>query len=90
MTVEDQTSELLSQSQRLDLLMKMHAALRQDVLLQIGSLKNHVRNSQIIISIFVAVTLASLNSPNLAITDDTKYYWIFFMVLLTTVMTCSP
>jgi len=75
----------LSRSERLDLLMKTHAALRQDVLLQVGSLKHHVRNTQIILSIFVTATLASLNTSNFALTDDTKYYWIFFMILVTTV-----
>lgn len=65
--------------------MKTHAALRQDVLLQVGALKHHVRNTQIILSIFVTATLGSLNTVNFALTNDTKYYWIFFMILVTTV-----
>lgn len=85
MNAEEKTSDPLSRSQRLELLMKMHAALRQDVLLQVGSLKNHVRNTQFVLSIFVTATLASLNSPNFALTNDTKYYWIFVMILITTV-----
>ena len=60
--------------------------MRQEVLLQVGSLKNHVRNTQIILSVFVTATLYSLNTPTFALTDGTKYYWIFFMILVTTVI----
>lgn len=85
MDADENNPAPVSRTEQIDLLMKMHAALRGDILLQIGSLKNHVRNSQIILAVFGSAALGLMKSSTFALANDTKYYWIFFMVLVTTV-----
>jgi len=68
-----------------DLLMKQYQALKQDMVFQMGSYKNHVRNNQIIGAAIAAAGSALISSGNFEITDANKYLWLLGVFFIATV-----
>jgi hypothetical protein len=67
-----------------ELLEKHYSSLRQESLLQIQSIKNHVKNSQLLISAIISVTVFLGGSPNYNLREDTAWLWVIFMLVATT------
>jgi hypothetical protein len=68
-----------------DLLFQYYQILKQDLLLQTGSFKNHVRNSQIIGSALIAILSFLISSNNYTVTSDNVFLWLVVTGTFTTV-----
>jgi hypothetical protein len=77
-------ASLQKDSELLELLMEYYKVLKQDMLLQMSSVKNHVRNSQIIGATLVALLTILLNTNNFSVTTNTVYLWVIAAFALNT------
>src|ERR1700760_1549236 len=68
-----------------DLLFRYYQVLKQDLLMQMSSFKNHVRNSQIVGGGLLSLLSFLLANKNYALSNDNIWLWIIVMVSLTTV-----
>lgn len=68
-----------------DLLMRQYQVLKQDMLFQMSSYKNHVRNSQIVGTILIAMGSFISTTGNYSISDNNKYIWIGGVATITTI-----
>lgn len=68
-----------------DLLMRQYQVLKQDMLFQMASYKNHVRNSQIVGTILIAMGSFISSTGNYSISDNNKYVWIGVVATITTI-----
>ena len=68
-----------------DLLFRYYQILKQDLLLQTGSFKNHVRNSQIVGTAFLTIMSFLLTNKNYGLTEDNMSLWLVVMAAFTTV-----
>jgi hypothetical protein len=71
--------------QIIDLLEKEYSILRNETLLDVQSVRNHVRNSQVLITTMVSVAVFVLNTPNYGLKTETATLWLLFMLFATTV-----
>src|SRR3989304_3170893 len=69
----------------IDLLEKQYSTLRKETLLQVQSIKNHVRNSFIVVAGLISVVAFLLNAPNYALSAKTASLWLLLMLLGSTV-----
>jgi hypothetical protein len=69
----------------ISLLEKSYSALRQEILLQIGSIKNHIKNSQLLITGMISVVIFLLNTEAYHLKESTAYLWVSLMLLATTI-----
>lgn len=67
------------------LLVQHYQLLKQDMLAQMGSVKNHVRNSQILGTAFIAILSFLLANKDYSIAENNKHLWIVIMATITTV-----
>src|ERR1700693_2337848 len=68
-----------------ELLFRYYQILKQDMLMQMGSFKNHVRNGQIIGTILITTSSFLLGSKNFSISNDNKYIWVIVALAATTI-----
>jgi hypothetical protein len=68
-----------------DLLFRYYQILKQDLLLQTGSFKNHVRNSQIVGTAFLTIMSFLLTNKNYGLTEDNIGLWLVVTATFTTV-----
>lgn len=81
---EQQSVPIADHTKDVDLLFRYYQLLKQDLLLQTGSFKNHVRNSQIAGGALVAILPFMITRA--PISQDNKWLWIIVMVTITTVI----
>jgi hypothetical protein len=74
-----------SEAEGVSLLFRYYEILKQDLLLQTGSFKNHVRNSQIIGGALIAIITFLANGHIYGVTQDNVLIWIVVTVTFTTV-----
>jgi len=75
----------LTDSNNVDLLFRYYQILKQDLLLQTGSFKNHVRNSQIIGSALIAILTFLVSSNNYTVQQNNIFLWLVVTATFTTV-----
>jgi hypothetical protein len=78
-------AEHLNDPNNVDLLFRYYQLLKQDLLLQTGSFKNHVRNSQIIGGALIAILAFLINSKAYPVAKDTVFVWLVATATFTTV-----
>ena len=74
-----------SKDQALDLLIRKYAILKSDILVQIGGIKNHVRNGQVLATVVVAVLVFLLGHNEYQLSPDTKYIWLLVSFIIITI-----
>jgi hypothetical protein len=75
----------IAEPDNVDLLFRYYQVLKQDLLLQMGSFKNHVRNSQIVGTAFLTIMSFLLTNKNYALSEDNVGLWLVVMATFTTV-----
>jgi hypothetical protein len=78
-------SKSMAELNTVDLLFRYYQVLKQDLLLQTGSFKNHVRNSQIFGGAFIATMSLLVTKGQLAVSDSNVLLWILGMFTFITV-----
>jgi hypothetical protein len=71
--------------EHIDIFLRQYEILKQDMLQQMGAVKNHVRNSQIIGGALLAILSSLLTTKSYSISQDNVYLWILLMFGLTTI-----
>jgi hypothetical protein len=79
------TGRAQSGQEIVQLLVQHYQLLKQDMLAQMGSVKNHVRNSQILGTAFIAILSFLLANKDYSIGENNKHLWIVIMATITTV-----
>lgn len=70
----------------LDLLFRYYQTLKQDLLLQTGGFKNHVRNSQIAVTAVLTLLGFMATSTSFSISDQSKWGWVGVGFAVTTII----
>jgi hypothetical protein len=74
-----------SKDETVDLLMRKYAILKSDILVQIGGIKNHVRNGQVLATVVVAVLVFLLGHNEYQLSPNTKYVWLSVCFIIVTI-----
>jgi hypothetical protein len=70
------STDVLLQKDVIDLLMKKHAVMYSALLMRATSFTSHVRNSQLVITLMIAIGTVTFQFPWFRLQNDTKWWWI--------------
>jgi hypothetical protein len=84
--VMPQTTDVLTQKDVIELLMKKHAVMYSALLMRATSFTNHVRNNQLVATLMIAILSTAVHFPQFTLQNGTKRWWVLLTVVIVAVI----